>query len=68
MQLNTAEFINGIVDEMSGAEGCGLDDEPEKCKKIVAQLIPVALPAIAEAFEDINDISTICNSAVPNIC
>ena len=50
VQLLSEEFVTGIVEELSGDEGCGQDKEPEKCKAIIAELIPMALPAIASAM------------------
>ena len=67
-QLLSEEFVNGIVEELSGDEGCELDNEPEKCKAIIAELIPMALPAIASAFDEKKDAPAICNAAVPDVC
>jgi hypothetical protein len=68
VQLLSDEFVQGIVDQLSGDEGCGEDKEPEKCRSVIAELIPLALPAISSAFDETRDAPAICNVAVPDIC
>ena len=67
-ELLTKYFINGIVEELSGDEGCGQEKQPAKCKAIVAELIPLALPAIAAEFDEKRDAPAICNAAVKDVC
>ena len=67
-QLLSEEFINGIIEEVSGDEGCGQEKEPEKCRAVVAELIPLALPAIASSYDQNKDAPEICNKAVKGIC
>merc|ERR1711955_21152 len=67
-QLLSQEFINGIIEEISGDEGCGQEKEPEKCRAVVAELIPLALPAIASSYDQNKDAPQICNKAVKGIC
>ena len=44
-----------------------MDEDPEMCASVIAQLIPAALPALAAGFDPAagNDI---CNMAVPDTC
>ena len=68
MDRLASTFIGPIVKAMSGDEGCGIFDEPASCKMIVSWLIPQALPVIAQKYEDIIEVDTICNAVVPYIC
>merc|ERR1711970_220683 len=68
VQLLSDEFVHGIIEELSGDEGCGQEKEPEKCRAVVAELIPLALPAIASAYDEQKDAPEICNTAVKDIC
>ena len=68
VQLLSEEFVTGIVEELSGDEGCGQEKQPEKCKAIIAELIPLALPAIAAEFDEKRDAPAICNAAVKDVC
>ena len=66
-QLLSEEFVSGIVDALSGDGFCGMDEDPELCAKVIADLIPLALPALAGGF-DSEQTGTICNMAVPDTC
>merc|ERR1719228_2683318 len=66
-QMLSEEFVMGIVEGLSGEGFCGMEDDPEMCAKVIAQLIPAALPALAAGFDPAVG-STICNDAVPDTC
>lgn len=66
-QLLSDEFVSGIVEALSGDGFCGMGDDPERCAKAIAELIPLALPALAGGF-DSEQTPTICNMAVPDTC
>merc|ERR1739842_288011 len=66
-QLLTEEFVSGIVAWLSGEEFCGMDEDPEMCANIIAELIPAALPALAMAFEPETGMG-VCNMAVADTC
>merc|ERR1711887_38322 len=66
-QLLSEEFVTGIVERLSGEEFCGVDEDPEMCANVIAQLIPAALPALAAGVpEEVPQ--EICNVAVPDTC
>ena len=68
-QLLSDEFVAGIVDELSGNGFCGGEflEDIELCASVIAELIPLALPALtAEISSD--DMTQICNMAVPDTC
>ena len=66
-QLLSEEFVSGIVEALSGDGFCGMGEDPEMCAKVIADLIPLALPALAGGFD--SEISPmICNMAVPDTC
>ena len=66
-QMLSEEFMMGIVEALSGEGFCGMEEDPELCAQVIAQLIPAALPALAAGFDPAagNDI---CNMAVPDTC
>merc|ERR1712215_201478 len=66
-QLLSEPFINGIVEALSGDGFCGMEEDPELCANIIAELIPLALPILAggSTLEGQQDA---CNSAVPDTC
>merc|ERR1712244_106929 len=64
-QLLSEEFVSGIVAWLSGEEFCGMDEDPEMCANIIAELIPAALPAIAGAMDHFE---MLCNMAVEDTC
>ena len=66
--LQSEYFVKVIVEELSGDEGCGQEKQPQKCKAIIAELIPLALPAIAAEFDEKRDAPAICNAAVNDVC
>merc|ERR1711990_110922 len=66
-QLVSEEFLTGIVEWLSGEEFCGMDEDPATCADIIAQLIPVALPALVGGF-DPTHADILCNMAVPDTC
>ena len=66
-QLLSEEFVTGIVDWLSGEEFCGMDEDPEMCASVIAQLIPAALTALAAGFTE-EGAMDICNMAVPDTC
>merc|ERR1711997_876510 len=66
-QLLTEEFITGVVAWLSGEEFCGMMEDPEMCANVIAELIPVALPTLAMAFEPETAMG-VCNMAVPDTC
>ena len=66
-QLLSEEFVSGIVEALSGNGFCGGTEDPEMCAKVIADLIPLALPALAGGF-DSESTPMICNMAVPDTC
>eukprot|EP00092_Neocalanus_flemingeri_P011905 GFUD01012837.1.p1 GENE.GFUD01012837.1~~GFUD01012837.1.p1 ORF type:complete len:190 (-),score=42.54 GFUD01012837.1:96-665(-) len=66
-QINSEEFVSGIVDALSGDGFCGTVEDPELCATTIAVLIPLALPALAGAF-DAEGGAIICNRAIPDTC
>jgi hypothetical protein len=66
-QLLSAEFVAGIVDALSGDGFCGTEEDAELCASVIAELIPVALPALAAGL-DAARMPEICNMAVPDTC
>jgi len=66
-QLLSEEFVTGIVEWLSGEEFCGMDEDPEMCANVIAELIPAALPALAAGFT-VEGAQDICNQAVPDTC
>ena len=51
-QLLSEEFINGIVDALSGEGFCGQDKHTEECANLISWLIPAALPILAGTLDD----------------
>merc|ERR1712212_1061578 len=66
-QLLSEEFVSGIVSWLSGEEFCGMDEDPEMCANIIAELIPAALPTLAANF-DPEGTKDLCNMAVADTC
>ena len=66
-QLLSEEFVTGIVEWLSGEEFCGMEEDPAMCAKVIAQLIPAALPVLAASYTEEAAMS-ICNMAVPDTC
>merc|ERR1739842_121650 len=66
-QLLTEEFVSGIVAWLSGEEFCGMDEDPEMCANVIAELIPAALPTLAANF-DPEGTKDLCNMAVADTC
>ena len=66
-QLLSEQFIQGIVDALSGDGFCGMQDDAERCANVIATLIPLALPALA-ANPDPEAGTMICNNAIPDTC
>ena len=66
-QLLSAEFVAGIVDGLSGDGFCGTEEDVELCASVIAELIPLALPALAAGF-DSEKTQYICNMAVSDTC
>merc|ERR1712123_331062 len=66
-QLLSEEFVSGIVEALSGNGFCGGTEDPEMCAKVIADLIPLALPALAGGF-DSESTPMLCNMAVPDTC
>jgi len=66
-QLLSEEFVTEIVERLSGEEFCGMDEDPEMCANVIAELIPAALPALAAGFT-VEGAQDICNQAVPDTC
>ena len=66
-QLLSAEFVDGIVDGLSGDGFCGTEEDAELCASVIAELIPLALPALAAGF-DSERMPEICNMAVSDTC
>eukprot|EP00091_Calanus_sinicus_P015513 TRINITY_DN3383_c0_g1_i12.p1 TRINITY_DN3383_c0_g1~~TRINITY_DN3383_c0_g1_i12.p1 ORF type:complete len:201 (-),score=77.48 TRINITY_DN3383_c0_g1_i12:8-610(-) len=66
-QLLSEEFVSGIVEALSGEGFCGMEEDPELCARVIADLIPAALPALAAGLEE-NQTGEICNMAVPDTC
>ena len=60
------DFVNGIVDALSGDGFCGMEEDAELCASTIAVLIPLALPALAVFDEAVA--TDLCNSAVPDTC
>merc|ERR1711862_953626 len=50
-QMLSEEFMMGIVEALSGEGFCGMEEDPELCAQVIAQLIPAALPALAAGFD-----------------
>merc|ERR1711887_96202 len=66
-QLLSEEVINGIVDALSGDGFCGIEEDPEMCANVIAELIPLALPILAGNSTPENQ-RGVCNTAVPGTC
>ena len=66
-QLLSEEFINGIVDALSGEGFCGQGENPEECANVISFLIPAALPILAGTLDD-GRMGEICNAAQPGAC
>merc|ERR1712224_202774 len=67
--LTSEEFIAGIVEALSGDGFCGQSENPEECANVIAALIPVALPALANAgAADTTTGPMICNSVMEGVC
>merc|ERR1712001_438086 len=66
-QLLTEEFVTGVVAWLSGEEFCGMDEDPEMCANVIAELIPAALPTLAANF-DPEGTKDLCNMAVADTC
>ena len=60
-------FVAGIVDGLSGDGFCGTEEDAELCASVIAELIPLALPALAAGF-DSERMPEICNMAVSDTC
>merc|ERR1719370_2125902 len=67
-QLLLPSTITGIVEALSGDVFCGATETPEECANIIAALIPVALPALAGSGGSEENLTAICNMAVPDTC
>merc|ERR1712126_350375 len=67
-QLLSDEVVKNVIEELSGDEGCGQEEQAEKCRAVIAELIPLALPAIASSYDEEKDAPEICNVAVQGIC
>merc|ERR1712133_152033 len=39
-QLLSDEVVKNIIEELSGDEGCGQEEQAEKCRAVIAELIP----------------------------
>ena len=68
-QLLSDEFINGIMDALSGEGFCGMEEDPVMCKDVIHDLIPLAMNALAGVFADgqvFNEF--ICNTAITDTC
>merc|ERR1719341_183419 len=66
-QLLSDEFVSGIMDALSGEGFCGMQENEEACIKIIHELIPYALPTLANQI-DSEQTPGICNMAVPDTC
>merc|ERR1712083_279369 len=66
-QLLSEEFINGIVDALSGDGFCGMEEDPDRCAEIIPILIPAALPALAAMYDPAGG-AQLCNMALPGTC
>ena len=58
-------FVFGIIDALSGDGFCGMQENEEACIKIIDELIPYALPTLANGI-DSEQTSEIYNMAVPD--
>ena len=67
-QLLLPSTITGIVEALSGDAFCGATETPDECATIIAALIPVALPALAGSGGSEENLTAICNMAVPDTC
>ena len=68
-QMLSEEFMAGIVEALSGESFCGTMEDPALCAKVIAQLIPAALPALAEAgAADTTTGPMLCNNALGDVC
>merc|ERR1712215_52439 len=59
--------ISGIVEALSGEAFCGMEEDPDMCANIIAELIPLALPILAGGSTPENQ-QSICNTALPGTC
>merc|ERR1712156_705378 len=66
-QLLSEEFVNGIVDALSGEGFCGQGENPEECANVISVLIPAALPILAGNLDE-GRMEDICNAAQPGAC
>ena len=66
-QLLSAEFVAGIVDGLSGDGFCYTEQDAVLCASVIAELIPIALPALAAGINS-ERMPEICNMAVPETC
>jgi len=67
-QLLLPSTITGIIEALSGDVFCGTFDNSEECASIIEALIPVALPALAGSGGSEENLTAICNMAVPDTC
>merc|ERR1711970_763491 len=67
-QLLSEPFINGIVEALSGDGFCGMEEDPDLCATVIAQLIPLALNALAANGDPDAFATAICNKAIPDTC
>ena len=68
-QMLSEEFMAGIVEALSGESFCGTMEDPALCAKAIAQLIPAALPVLAEAgAADTTTGPRLCNNALGHVC
>eukprot|EP00091_Calanus_sinicus_P009504 TRINITY_DN221_c0_g2_i2.p1 TRINITY_DN221_c0_g2~~TRINITY_DN221_c0_g2_i2.p1 ORF type:complete len:187 (+),score=65.49 TRINITY_DN221_c0_g2_i2:57-617(+) len=66
-QLLSEEAITAIIENLSGDALCGVAEDPETCAAVIADLIPLALPALT-ANPDPEVGAMICNNAIPGTC
>ena len=64
-QIQQEEFVTGIVDVLSGEGFCGMEEDPEMCAGVIAELIPAALPLLLHSNQRPRWISVIWLSLIP---
>ena len=66
-QLLSDEFVAGITDALAGDGFCGMQENAAVCAKIIHELIPYALPAIAGSIDEVGQ-EMLCNMAISDTC
>ena len=69
-QLLEEETIQAIIGAMSGDAFCGMEEDAERCARVIETLIPLAVPALILNSQLTGQAAgyMICNNAIPDTC